>query len=63
MNTLEKAKQKYLENKRNYEHYNKMINESIYEETRKYYEFKCGQSYDIMETLIYIFGNQLKEIK
>ena len=53
---LTKAKQKYAEYLRNYSHYNKMVDESIYLSSRCEFEFKRNHCTDVMETLSYIFG-------
>ena len=63
---LERAKQKYQENLRNYkyhkdlyeEHYNgeKQQSKNIIREI----EFRMNQEFDVMETLVYIFGENVR---
>lgn len=63
---LQKAQQKYTEAKRNYyahkdvyeDHYlcDKQVSSQEIQKT----EFKMNQEYDLMQTLVYIFGNEVR---
>ena len=63
---LEKAKQKYQENLRNY-HYHKDLYEEHYNGEKQQskniireIEFRMNQEFDVMETLVYIFGENVR---
>ena len=63
---LEKAQQKYQENLRNYK-YHKILYEGHYNDNKqleknviKEIELKMNQEFDVMETLIYIFGDDVR---
>ena len=63
---LQKARQKYQENLRNYNHYKDQYEDHYYGDkqlSKKEIEIvthKMGQSYDVLETLTYIFGKDVR---
>jgi hypothetical protein len=64
---LQRAKKKYSENLRNYKHYKNEYENYYYNSIKKYsrneikdIEMKMNQSFDILETLVYIFGDVVR---
>jgi len=67
MTTLQKAQQKYNEAKRNYYAFKDQYEDHYYGEKKlsakdiKFVDFRMKQEFDTMQTLLYIFGEEIRK--